>query len=68
MHDPMSQMHIGERRLDELRQEAAVRREVAPAVPGWRRAAGRAMVAAGRRLLAEPAAVPGMAPAGEPCE
>lgn len=54
MHDPMLYMNIAEQHLADLRAEAAVRRQLPHGVPGWRRFAGHAMVAAGRRLLAEP--------------
>jgi hypothetical protein len=67
MYDPILHMDIAERHLAELRAEAAVRRQVARGVPRWRRIAGRAMVAAGRRLLAEPPAPVTMRPARE-CE
>ena len=53
MHDPMVYRDIAEQHLAELRAEATVRRQLPHGVPGWRRFAGNAMVAAGRRLLAE---------------
>ncbi|HEX5480392.1 MAG TPA: hypothetical protein VFY79_11805 [Dehalococcoidia bacterium] len=54
MHDPLLHMDIAEQHLAELRAEAAARRQLTHGVPRWRRFAGHAMVAAGRRLLAEP--------------
>jgi hypothetical protein len=54
MHlDPVLLKAMGDAQLDELRRDAALRRELGPNVAWWRRMAGRAMLGAGVRLLGE---------------
>jgi len=65
MYDPMLHMQVAEAHLAELRAEAAARRQMARSVPSWRRVAGRAMVAAGQRLLGEAHAGVTLAAAGD---
>jgi hypothetical protein len=67
--DPIIYKALGEEHLNELRREAAARRaardarpSVAPHVPRWRLATGRALVGAGRRVMGEAA---GIGPATE---
>ena len=65
--DPETARRLGAEHLEELRHEAALRRQTRGIVPAWRRATGRALHRLAHALLATPrAGAP--SPAPTPCD